>query len=437
MQIPLIVTNDNLYSFYRSFGKALSWSVGDIVRAEVINVMSSGSVALRVTQENGESAIITAKSQVPLSAGSQVLLKVSGGEGEIRLQLVSTATEGSLINNQPPETMPARLLKILTDFSGLRLSSGDIQLIKDAFEKIPERLRVAIPEFKALAELMPQVEELNAGLLKQSVEGSGVLLETKLKLIGRNMSGAEDGSGPGFIIEGSEEHADVLRQVINDDEVLREFKLSGKGESEIGATLDKVIRKALEGSGKQLLSEHGKAAETGDGSFRPETDQKAVLIKLGALLKDSDIASSLKAAGVKVSDVSGAVDRLLKNIEFFQLSSKVNDVLYTFLPLTWQEMRDGEITFRKENRSGERTFSCDINLDLAPMGRLSVSVTLYDGSYHVTFYAEEDTTKLLIESGKNHLQQQFADNGLPLRVVNISGKRNPGAGDGKGLHIRV
>ncbi len=401
--------------------------------------MSSGSVALRVTQENGESAIITAKSQVPLSTGSQVLLKVSGGEGEIRLQLVSTATEGSLINHQPPETMPARLLKILTDFSGLRLSSGDIQLIKDAFEKIPDRMRIAFPEFKALEDLMPEVEELNAGLLKQSVEGSGVLLETKLKLIGRNMPGTEDGSGPGFIIEGSEEHADVLRQVISDDEVLREFKLSGKGESEIGATLDKVVRKALEGAGKQLLAEHGKAAETGDGTFRPETDQKAVLIKLGALLKDSDIASSLKAAGVKVPEVSGAVERLLKNIEFFQLSSKVNDVLYTFLPLTWQEMRDGEITFRKENRSGERAFSCDINLDLAPMGRLSVSVTLYGGSYHITFYAEEETTKLLIESGKNHLQQQFADNGLSLRVVNISGKRNPGAGvgEGKGLHIRV
>ena len=445
MQIPVIVTNDNIYSFYRSFGKALQFSVGDIVKAEVIKAMASGTVSLRITTATGETGLIAARTNLPLTAGSQVMLKVAGGEGEIRLQLVGTASEGSLINNQPPpENIPTKLINMLSEFAGAKLKSEDILTLKQVFSKIPDAIKAAFPEFRALEELMPQIEKVNPGLLQKSVEGSGVLFETKLKLVSQEMmSPPGNGSGPGFVIEGDEDQLKLLQQVTRDDAVLKAFKATGATEADIAATVDKVIKDVMEGAvkmpGRSLNGGPDHAAAKGNVVFTPETDQKALLLKLGNLLRDSDVALSLKAAGVDAPEVSKIVDRLLKNIEFFQLSSKVNDVLYTFLPLTWQEMRDGEITFRQEARSGSRAFTCDINLDLATLGRLAVSITLFECAYHVTFYAEDAGTRSLIQAEKGQLEKGFSEGGMPLRAVNVSTKQSIsfGVADKKGLDIKV
>ncbi|MBA4373175.1 MAG: hypothetical protein C0402_09985 [Thermodesulfovibrio sp.] len=446
MQIPVIVTNDNIYSFYRSFGKALQFSVGDIVKAEVIKAMASGTVSLRITTGDGETGLIAARTSLPLTAGSQVMLKVAGGEGEIRLQLVGTASEGSLINNQPPhENIPAKLISMLSGLANAKIKNEDLLVLQQAFAKIPGAIKTAFPEFRALEDLMPQIAKVNPELLQKSVEGSGVLFETKLKLVSQDMlQQSEGGSGPGFVVEGDEDQIKLLRQVISDETVLKAVKASGTTEADLAATVDKVIRNVMDPSGKvsgQSLHAGGPelAAANNKLLFTPETDQKALLLKLGDLLRDGDVVSSLKAAGVNAPEVSGVVDRMLKNIEFFQLSSKVNDVLYTFLPVTWQEMRDGEITFKQEARSGSRAFTCDISLDLITLGRLSVSITLFEGSYHVTFYAEDTGTRSLIEAEKSQLEQGFSEGGLPLRVVSVAAKRGAsfGATDKKGLDIKV
>ncbi len=444
MQIPVIVTSDNIYSFYRSFGKALQFSVGDIVRAEVINAMSSGTVSLRVTTESGETGLIAARTNLPLTTGAQVMLKVAGGDGEIRLQLVGTASEGSLINNQPPpENIPAKLINMLSGLTGAKLKNEDILTLKQVFQKIPDGIKAAFPEFRALEELMPQIAKLNPGLLRKSVEGSGVLFETKLKLISQEMALQQGGgAGTGFVIEGDEEQVKLLRQVIGDEAVLKAVKATGTTEADLEATVDKVIRNVLEGDGKGQGQRAGGPEQSPVNAktvFTPETDQKALLLKVGELLKDGDIVASLKAAGVNAPEVSGVVDRLLKNIEFFQLSSRVNDVLYTFLPLTWQEMRDGEITFKQETRSGSRAFTCDINLDLVTLGRLAVSITLFEGSYHVTFYAEDPDTLGLIEAEKGLLEMGFSEGGMPLRALNVTTRRRIsfGVAEKNGLDIKV
>jgi flagellar hook-length control protein FliK len=252
------------------------------------------------------------------------------------------------------------------------------------------------------------------------------------------------GAGPGFVIEGDEDQVKLLRQIMTDEVVLKAVRATGTTEADLAATVDKVIKNVLDPSGKgQSLAQpaegSGHAAAKGKVIFNPETDQKALLLKLGGLLRDGDVVSSLKAAGVNAPEVSKVVDRLLNNIEFFQLSSKVNDVLYTFLPVTWQELKDGEITFKQEARSGSRAFTCDINLDLTTLGRLVVSITLFEGSYHVTFYAEDSETRSLIEGEKSQLERGFSEGGMPLRAVNVSTKQSISlvVADKKGLDIKI
>lgn len=439
MQIPVIITNDSVYSFYRSFGKALQFSIGDIVRGEVIKAMGSGALSLRITTNSGETGLIAARTDLPLTTGAQVMLRVAGGEGEIRLQLVGTASEGSLINNQPPkDTVPAKLINILSGMADAKLQSEDLLTLRQVFTRIPEAVKTAFPEFRALEKLMPEIAKLNPELMQKSVEGSGVLFETKLKLLSQDLLLQGEGGTPGFVIEGDEDQVKLLRQVMSDEAVLTAVKASGTTETDLAATIDKVIRDVMDPQGKS--SGHAQAAGTaGKPGFTPETDQKALLLKLGDLLRDDDVISSLKAAGVNAPEVSGVVERLLKNIEFFQLSSKVNDLLYTFLPVTWQEMRDGDITFKQESRSGGRAFTCDINLDLITLGRLAISITLFEGSYHVTFYADDAATRSLIEAEKGQLETGFSEGGMPLRVVSVAARRGSsfGMADKKGLDIKI
>ncbi|MDA8239469.1 MAG: flagellar hook-length control protein FliK [Nitrospiraceae bacterium] len=150
-----------------------------------------------------------------------------------------------------------------------------------------------------------------------------------------------------------------------------------------------------------------------------DPDLKGLLLKFRELLKDETIEDSLRSSGRSPAAAANVVDRLIKNIEFFQLTSQIHDVFYTFLPVSWGDLRDGELTLR-EGRSGEdRSYTCDITLELESVGRLSVSVTLFGGAFNVSFHAERADTASLLDSGKGDLEKRFRDSGLPLRIVNV------------------
>jgi hypothetical protein len=76
-------------------------------------------------------------------------------------------------------------------------------------------------------------------------------------------------------------------------------------------------------------------------------DHKMELLKLKEVLQDTQLSSVLQRTGIKPSEVTVMVDKLIRNVEFFQLTSQVNDAIYTFLPLTWQELKEGELSRRK------------------------------------------------------------------------------------------
>jgi flagellar hook-length control protein FliK len=133
------------------------------------------------------------------------------------------------------------------------------------------------------------------------------------------------------------------------------------------------------------------------------------------------------------------VDKLLRNLEFFQLTSHVNDAVYTFLPLSWQELRDDELSFKKSRDEKNESYTCEINLDLEPLGKLNVSVTVSEGRFFVTFYTEESSLKEVIGACAGLLESRFSDAGLLLAAVNVTQKEKVSFGVKKerGLHIRI
>ncbi|MEW6603020.1 MAG: flagellar hook-length control protein FliK, partial [Nitrospirota bacterium] len=193
----------------------------------------------------------------------------------------------------------------------------------------------------------------------------------------------------------------------------------------------KVLKAFVENSGVAFETRL-KIAVMGDQSsilqnlmaLQSEGDLKALLLKLRTLLKDRGIINALKQSGHDISEVSGMVERFIKNIELFQLTSKFNDMFYTFLPVLWDDLKESEFLFRKKKEQGKETYTCDINLDLESLGKLSISVTIMDKSFFITFYSERHEVGEFIKSQKHLLEGRFASQGLPLKAVNFNHKKS-------------
>lgn len=208
----------------------------------------------------------------------------------------------------------------------------------------------------------------------------------------------------------------------------------------------KVLKAFVETSGIAFETRL-KIAMTGDPAsilqnlmaLQTEGDLKALLLRLRSLLKDRNMINALKQSGHDISEVSGMVERFIKNIELFQLTSKFNDMFYTFLPVLWDDLIDGEFLFRKNRGKGKESYTCDINLDLESIGKLSVSVTIMDRSFFITFYSERHEVNELIKSQKHVLEARFASQGLPLKAINFNHKKTIPFGEAgeQGVNLKV
>lgn len=158
-------------------------------------------------------------------------------------------------------------------------------------------------------------------------------------------------------------------------------------------------------------------------ALQSEGDLKALLLNLKNLLKDQNLVNILKQAGHNVPELSNMADSFIKTIEFFQFSSRLNDMFHTFLPVMWDDLRDSEFTFRKGKKGRKGSCTCGIKLDLESLGKLSIAVTVSDNAFYITFHAEESNMVQLIQSNKHLLEKSFESQGLTLKAINIDQKK--------------
>lgn len=144
-------------------------------------------------------------------------------------------------------------------------------------------------------------------------------------------------------------------------------------------------------------------------------DLKASLLRLKDTFLDPTILERLKEA-VPPDELIGALNAVLRNIEFYQLQSKLTDSLWFFLPLVWPHLKDGELILRESDlgKFGGRSFSCAMNLDLERAGKLRVSLLFQGGYIHVNCAAENSVFFRLLREGADTLEQQFRTAGLRL-----------------------
>jgi len=348
---------ENALTFMAPSGEGLRLKIGDVVKADVLSLMADGTVSLRITRESGESAVVSARSHVPLDAGECVLLKVTGGEKEVMLRFLGLAGDGNGGQGRPSGVSLA-YRGMEAALASTRMPAADQRLMQQLFRAFPDSVKASIPGF-ALLEGGPGMEGLNGQTLKEAVEGSGVLLETKLKL------------QPEVIAAGA--------------------------------------------------------------------DRKVALLRVGEAMREIGGSSAVRDAGISPGETAVKADGMLSTIESYQVSSSVHNVIHAPLTLDWEELRDGEILFRKKDRGRGESYTCELNLDLSPLGKMSVSVTMFDGAFFVSLSPEGEEARSLMASRSDDVGKRFREAGLPLRAVAVQRKKNVSFGalspDGVDLEV--
>ncbi|GER93299.1 hypothetical protein A45J_1036 [hot springs metagenome] len=428
--------NDTFISIEKPAGKSIALKLGEIVKAEVMDVLPSGGITLKIKGD-----FITAKTEVPLEKGTVAFFKVTDlpAEGkDLRLQFMGYETneirnskfeiqnstgkdilklmkelENSLKNNTTSsskfQTLNSELLKSLPHDinsipkeiriqlqnllqASLKITGQSIQARLDNFiSQLPEGIKNH-PVVQNLAkDLMVSVEKLLQTPMKDILQDTGVVLEAKIRTIVemfKHMEYSEE------VKTGAEKLATGESKIINSSHVETPVLPQDKG----GVT----------GESKHVWVQH-------DMAFIKK-DLKAELLQLKQYLASSEHELTIS----QKEGVVRAVDGLIKDIETFQVLSKATDSFYTFLPINWHALRDGEVSF-KRGRSDARgiSYSCRVNLDLERFGSLSILIMIYNKEFLVSFRVENPEFQKIISNNIKELQDSFIARGLNLKAVNI------------------
>ncbi len=477
-------------------GKAISLKIGEVLKADVMDILPSGGVVLKV---KGDS--ITAHSDVPLDKGSTAFFKVTGqpadGKG-LRLQFMGYADESAqgqtqgnldtadfkgealnkllqeinlskgaedpgkgfpqkglsidrienLIKALPPDinSLPKDIRVQLQDLltSSLKSAGQSIQArLDNLLDQLPDAIKNHPLVESLKKDLIINVEKLLGASLKSALQNTGVVFEAKLKALALSQLLQQAGSAPDN------------PEALHPDSLLQDADIMGAktvvmgelphvegdaGKPEIGlkqSSAGTLTRQPEKGTDKPESSGSGQA-----GMGRPEppaikNDLKAALLELKQFIaeKVEDASGNLSVKGTAAAsqgiqdaapakNIQGTIEGLLKDIETFQALSRTTDSFYTFLPISWKELRDGEISFKRGQGSaeGRSSYSCRINLDLQELGNLSVMVIMHNRDFFVSFKAEKPEFKTMLSSNLEELKGAFIEKGLSLKAVNTLDK---------------
>jgi hypothetical protein len=448
INFKIITSDNNFLTLEKPTGKSIAFQIGDTIRAKVMDILPTGEVTLKIKGD-----FITAKTEVPIEKGAEAFLKVTGQSTdgkELRLQFsgyanaaesqnaaLKTETLGKMIQelanvladnkgadaakiqnlnadilktlpqdvNSLPKDIRVQLQNLL--LSALKETGQSLQSRVDSLLNIlPENLKNSPAAESIQKDLMINIEKLLQTPMKTALQDTGIALEAKLKAITYMFQLPE--------IQDSAKPAD------NNESALLKGLLS------LGSKAEDTEEKQA-GLTKKAEVFATKTETLAEKPVLLKNDLKAGLLQLKELLSANtanEADKTTKAAAVETKaqnpELLAKVDGLLKDIETFQLLSKTTDSFYTFLPLEWKGLKDGDVSF-KRGKAGAKgvPYSCRINLDLEELGKLSAMVVLYNNEFFVTFKSEDPAFQSVIEANSKELQESFSSRGMRLKGVNV------------------
>ncbi|MEW6738296.1 MAG: flagellar hook-length control protein FliK [Nitrospirota bacterium] len=436
---------DNTFiSIEKPTGKAISLKLGEIVKAEVMDMLPTGGVTLKVKGD-----FITAKTDIPLEKGAIAFFKVTDlpVEGkDLKLQFMGYTPESAKeqemtlpsfnLKESPIPKLIQELTNSLSDIKNSAVSGKEADSLTSKLQNINSEILKALPS--DINSLPKEVRMQLQNLLQASLKITGQSIQTRLdnfisqlpesiknhplvqnltkdltvsieKLLQTPMKGILQDTGVALEAK--------LKAIV---EMFQQMEYSGSLKAEAGRQEEVTILP----QGKDAVTHEQKQPLQHDMTAIKK-DLKAGLLQLKQLVVEegketlkgfstADLTPTQREIAVRV------IDGLIKDIETFQVLSKTTDSFYTFLPISWQELKDGEVSF-KRGRSDAKgiSYSCRINLDLERFGKLSVMVMMYNKEFLVSFRAENPAFQAILNNNAKELQDSFIARGLNLKAVNV------------------
>jgi flagellar hook-length control protein FliK len=420
-------------------GKSISLKLGEIVKAEVMDILPSNSVTLKI--KNG---FITAKTEVPVEKGFSAFFKIilsSGTSGDkgINLQFMGYAADKTKSWGQKSETVFAdtnsrvisklvqELINTLVDAKKLVVSGqvpADKQIAK-LHSLNTELLKILPPDINSLPkEIKTQIQNL----LQASLKITGQSIQARLDNLISQINHFP------VIVKNHPFVETLKRDLMVSMEKLRQTPLK-IALSNTGVALEAKLRAIAIA---ETISVKAGVSSMASGLFTQNEaalrkDFKAALLSLRQVIisEGKDAAKNLlvqQTASIYKESAVRIIDGLVKDIETYQALSKTTDSFYTFLPLNWNELKDGEIVFKKgSGHTNSPSHSCRIRLDLEDLGKLSIMIFICNRELSVSFRVEDSEFRAVIESHAHMLKELFTVKGMSIRTVNIMAFDDPAA----------
>lgn len=157
----------------------------------------------------------------------------------------------------------------------------------------------------------------------------------------------------------------------------------------------------------------------------PHEDVKDILSKdlKAILLKTADEA--IKSSHPNQSEITKHVDKLLLQIDYFQLLSHLSSSSILYVPFSWDALEEGNIDIKKDKNS---VFYCDIDLKLKEYGELKLKLALYEeNQINVHIYSDNKEFKEIVKENISSLRSALIEAQITPKEIRIfdATKKNP------------
>jgi hypothetical protein len=430
IRIQEIATAGQFVTLVKPVGKEVPLRLGEILEGQVVDIFPEGGLTIKV-----KGGFLPARTGLDFQKDQNIQLKVMtqrGPNGELILQVIDPKPDSLSLFDKRPVLPDSRqqtiesLTRQVSDLIGKMTDSGGdgvagagngnqaLALETNRLNHLLESLLKALP---SNVESVPKT--LRAQLqhiLQNSLTGMGKDIQERVALLLSHM--AEDMNEPllvpnlkdRLLVSVEEMAANQFKTALENSGVALEAKLKSLSVHPSEAL---KINKDL----KAILLQIKEAMEQEEG----------VEPKNGAIEKMNWFGSNNRGEGfLSEPKIFSEVNGLLKDLSAFQLLSKISDSFWTFLPVQWQDLKNGDLVFKRRTASnGDVSYSCGIHLDLGDeMGHISVFMVYQFRDFNLTLKVDHPGLKAEVDSHLKDLKENFKSGGLTLRNVSLLGKND-------------
>ncbi|HUH43028.1 MAG TPA: flagellar hook-length control protein FliK [Sulfurimonas sp.] len=138
-------------------------------------------------------------------------------------------------------------------------------------------------------------------------------------------------------------------------------------------------------------------------------DLKAILLKT--------VDEATKSSHPNQSEIAKQVDKLLLQIDYFQLLSHLSSSSVLYVPFSWDALEEGNIDIKKDKNSA---FYCDIDLKLKEYGELKLKLALYEqNQINVHIYSDNKEFKEIVKENISSLRSALIEAHITPKEIRI------------------